>query len=133
MSSRTQTSILIVSCHNYSFPVECFRWPKIQTCPFLERLRYLTITSGVLDEFFEIRVAGLKEQVAFGTVQREADNLSAEEQLAQIEGLAKDFVADLYATLNDELVPAMRAEKIRVLRSSEWGADQFTWLKSFFS
>ena len=48
--------------------------------PMLERLRYLSITSGILDEFFEIRVAGLKQQADYGAVQRDADNLSAEEQ-----------------------------------------------------
>ena len=52
---------------------------KSQDVPMLERLRYLCITSSILDEFFEIRVAGLKQQAAYGSVQREADNLSAEE------------------------------------------------------
>ena len=46
--------------------------------PLLERVRYLSITSGILDEFFEIRVAGVKRQATFGGLQRDADELSAQ-------------------------------------------------------
>jgi polyphosphate kinase len=99
----------------------------------LERLRYLSITSGILDEFFEIRVAGLKQQADYGAVQRDADNLSAEEQLEQVAAAAKALVADLYATLNDELLPELKAQKIRLLRSSEWTDAQVNWLKRFFA
>lgn len=101
--------------------------------PMLERLRYLSITSGILDEFFEIRVAGLKQQADYGAVQRDADNLSAEEQLEQVAAAAKALVADLYATLNDELLPELKAQKIRLLRSSEWTEAQVNWLKRFFA
>ena len=101
--------------------------------PTLERLRYLSITSGILDEFFEIRVAGLKQQADYGSVQRDADNLSAEEQLDQVAAAAKALVADLYATLNDELLPELKAQKIRLLRSSEWTEAQVNWLKRFFA
>ena len=99
----------------------------------LERLRYLCITSSILDEFFEIRVAGLKQQAVYGSVQREADNLSADEQLVKIADSAKRLVADLYGVLNDELAPQMNAAGVRLLRPNEWTEAQVAWLKRFFS
>ena len=101
--------------------------------PVLERLRYLSITSGILDEFFEIRVAGLKQQADYGAVQRDADNLSAEEQLEHVAAAAKILITDLYASLNDDLLPELKAQNIRLLRSSEWTDAQVNWLKRFFS
>lgn len=98
----------------------------------LERLRYLCITSSILDEFFEVRVAGLKQQAAYGSVQREADNLSADEQLIKIAESAKRLVADLYTVLNDDLAPALSVEGIRLLRPNEWTEAQVAWLKRFF-
>ena len=99
----------------------------------LERLRYLCITSSILDEFFEIRVAGLKQQAAYGSVQREADNLSAEEQLVKIAESARRLVTDLYGVLNEELAPALSAEGVRLLGPNEWTEAQTAWLKRFFS
>ena len=52
--------------------------------PLLERVRYLSITSGILDEFFEIRVAGVKQQATYGALQRNADELSADELLKNL-------------------------------------------------
>ena len=100
--------------------------------PLLERLRYLSITSGLLDEFFEIRVAGLKQQALHGAVQRQADNLSPEEQLEQIAVKVKSLVVELYATLNDDVLPQLEAQNIRLLRSSQWTDGQLNWLKRFF-
>ena len=100
--------------------------------PLLERLRYLSITSGLLDEFFEIRVAGLKQQALHGAVQRQADNLSPEEQLEQIAVKVKSLVVELYATLNDDVLPQLEAQNIRLLRSSQWTDVQLNWLKRFF-
>ena len=104
-----------------------------QDVPMLERLRYLCITGSILDEFFEVRVAGLKQQAAYGSVQREADNLSADEQLIKIAESAKRLVADLCTLLNDDLAPAMSVEGIRLLRPNEWTEAQVAWLKRFFS
>ena len=101
--------------------------------PLLERVRYLSITSGILDEFFEIRVAGVKQQATYGALQRNADELSADELLKNIFALSEILVAGLYATLNDELIPALRKEKIRLLRSSDWKDEQRDWLKRYFS
>ena len=106
---------------------------KSQDVPMLERLRYLCITSSILDEFFEIRVAGLKQQAAYGSVQREADNLSAEEQLVKIAESARRLVTDLYGVLNEELAPALSAEGVRLLGPNEWTEAQAAWLKRFFS
>lgn len=101
--------------------------------PLLERIRYLSITSGILDEFFEIRVAGVKQQETYGTLQRDADELSAHELLQNIFALTEILVAGLYATLNDDLIPALSKEKIRLLRSSDWKDEQRDWLKRYFS
>ncbi|MCY3839275.1 MAG: polyphosphate kinase 1 [Gammaproteobacteria bacterium] len=100
--------------------------------PLLERLRFLCISGSNLDEFFEIRVSGLKQQEALGATQRGPDNLSPTEQLQRIAALAHELVDEQYRVLNDVLFPLLDAEGIRFLRRSQWNAAQEQWLADFF-
>ena len=100
--------------------------------PLLERLRFLCISGSNLDEFFEIRVSGLKQQEALGATQRGPDNLSPTEQLQRIATLAHELVDEQYRVLNDVLFPLLDAEGIRFLRRSQWNAAQEQWLADFF-
>lgn len=100
--------------------------------PLLERLRFLCISGSNLDEFFEIRVSGLKQQEALGATQRGPDNLSPTEQLQRIATLAHELVDEQYRVLNDVLFPLLDAEGIRFLRRSQWNAAQEEWLADFF-
>ena len=106
---------------------------KDKGLPLLERLRFLCITSSVLDEFFEIRVAGLKEQEAYGAVQRGLDNLTPSEQLRRISALARSLIDEQYLVLNDLLLPALQAEGIRFINKEDWSAAQRKWIKRYFS
>ena len=82
-----------------------------EALPLLERLRFLCISSSVLDEFFEIRVSGLKQQQAYGAVQRGPDNLSPSEQLRRIAQAARTIIDEQYSVLNEVLLPGLeRAE-----------------------
>ncbi|MFZ5621400.1 MAG: polyphosphate kinase 1 [Pseudomonadota bacterium] len=104
------------------------------SAPLLERLKFLCISSTNLDEFFEIRVAGLKEKLASGTVLPAGpDNLSPQEALAQISAEAHRLVAEQYRILNDELFPALAAERIRFMRRTEWTPKQAQWVHRFFT
>ena len=105
---------------------------KRDSYPLLERLRYLCIASSNLDEFFEIRVAGLKQQVEFGSGQRGPDNMSAEEQLAQISVVTHEIVNEQYVVLNEMLWPSLRAEGIYFLRREEWNDEQRLWVDEYF-
>ncbi|MGI9333982.1 MAG: polyphosphate kinase 1 [Gammaproteobacteria bacterium] len=100
--------------------------------PLLERLRFLCITSSNLDEFFEVRVAGLIQQVEFGSVQAGADNLAPGDVLARISILAHELVDDQYRMLNEEMLPALEAEGISFLRRSQWNAEQAQWVQTYF-
>ncbi len=103
------------------------------TCvPLLERLRFLFICARNLDEFFEIRVAGLKEQVAFGIYQNSIDGLSAPETLTAVSQRTHQLVDDLYTTLNKTLFPALKEEGLHFLDAKEWNKAQRHWLKQFF-
>ena len=101
--------------------------------PLLERLKFLCIASNSLDEFFEIRVAGLKQQVAYGSVQRGPDNLSPVEQLQRVSESAHALVEEHYDVLNHALLPALRGEGIRFLPRRQWAGSQIAWVKRFFS
>ena len=79
--------------------------------PLLERLKFLCISSSNLDEFFEIRVAGLKQLLELGSGQLAADALSIPEQLAAIHERAIRLVADQYRCLNEVLLPALRSRR----------------------
>ncbi len=100
--------------------------------PLLERLRFLCIASSNLDEFFEIRVAGLKQQEVLGSTQRGPDNLSPVEQLRRIALLAHELVDEQYRILNDMLFPLLDAEGIRALKRGQWNARQEQWLADYF-
>jgi polyphosphate kinase len=100
--------------------------------PLLERLRFLTICSTNLDEFFEIRVAGRKERQALGISHPEPDGLSLPETLKRISEVAHGFVREQYRVLQEELLPALREAGIRVLRRASWDDAQKRWVREFF-
>jgi polyphosphate kinase len=101
--------------------------------PLLERLRFLCISSSVLDEFFEIRVAGLKQQAAYGGTQRGPDNMTPSEQLRHISQVARQLVDEQYRVLHEVLLPKLDIQGIRILRSSDWNDKQRRWLKRYFN
>ncbi|MDP1708931.1 MAG: polyphosphate kinase 1 [Gammaproteobacteria bacterium] len=103
------------------------------TLPLLERLRFLCISSTNLDEFFEIRVSGLKQKAQAGAAQAEADHLSPQDTLQRVSAAAHTLVAEQYRTLNASLIPALAAENIRFLRRTHWNAKQSAWVKRYFN
>ena len=100
--------------------------------PLLERLKFLLIFSSNLDEFFEIRVAGLKKQITFAREQTGADGLQPHEVLAKISEIAHQQVTRQYAILNDILLPELEQQKIRFLRRRRWTHQQTLWVRRFF-
>ncbi|MDD2699689.1 MAG: polyphosphate kinase 1 [Sideroxydans sp.] len=98
----------------------------------LERLKYLCIVSSNLDEFFEIRVAGLKEQVRLGGIASGADGLEAPQILKRLFGPTHQLIARQYQLFNEELVPALAEQGIKFLRRTHWNAAQQAWVKDFF-
>jgi polyphosphate kinase len=100
--------------------------------PLLERLRFLCIVDSNIDEFFEIRVAGLKAQMAAGSHALGTDGLTPDQVFRQISAEAHELVDRMYRLLNDELFPQMAREGIRFLRRSKWQDAQKAWVKAYF-
>jgi polyphosphate kinase len=100
--------------------------------PLLERLKYLCIVSSNLDEFFEIRVAGLKEQIHLEGVPSGPDGMDAHQTLKQVNEQARQIIARQYQVLNSELLPALETEGVRFLRRTLWNDAQRAWVKGFF-
>src|ERR1700734_1506811 len=100
--------------------------------PLLERLKFLCISSSNLDEFFEIRVAGLKQLLELGSAQTGPDGLAIADQLAAIHQRATSLVHDQYACLNDVLLPSLAAAGIEVVDQKDWDADTRAWIERHF-
>lgn len=105
---------------------------KDESTPLLERLRFLCISSSNLDEFFEIRVAGLMQQAAMSSVQAGPDNILPHDLLGQISVLAHELVDEQYRVLNDILLPALEEKDIRFVKRQEWSETQADWVKNYF-
>ncbi|MFT4812690.1 MAG: polyphosphate kinase, partial [Marinoscillum sp.] len=103
-----------------------------ETHPLLERLFFLCIFSSNLDEFFEVRVAGLKQQLAFGRETAGADGLHAGQVLKQINEICTNTLERQYDILNDVIFPALAQENIRFLRRATWTEEQQAWVKEYF-
>ena len=100
--------------------------------PLLERLRFLCIVSSNLDEFFEIRVAGLKEQLKLNSVAVTTDGLTARAAYRLVSDEAHSLVEEQYALLNDEILPRFAEQSIHFLRRSAWTPGQREWIKDYF-
>src|SRR5215470_5389693 len=103
-----------------------------ESVPLLERLRFLCISSSNLDEFFEIRVAGLKQLLELGAGQFATDTLSLQEQLTAIHLRATTLCDEQYRCLNEVLLPAMAKEGVLLQGRSEWSAAAEKWLERYF-
>jgi polyphosphate kinase len=89
--------------------------------PVLERVKFLAITASNLDEFFEVRVAGVVQAATDGLDQVGPDGLRARELVSRIGKLSQDFVAEQYRVWNDDLKPGLTAAGVTV------GANQAIW------
>jgi len=103
-----------------------------ESVPLLERLRFLCISSSNLDEFFEIRVAGLKQLHELGSSPLAADGMPHEQQLSAIHDRAQTLVAEQYRCLNDVLMPALAQRDILLLGREEWSPEAEKWLEQYF-
>jgi polyphosphate kinase len=94
--------------------------------PLLERLRYVTIVSSNLDEFFEVRVADHLEAM------RRRDGSVSEADLEAMSAAAHALIGEQYALLNDDIMPALAREGIVVVNHAERDAAQRAWVRRFF-
>lgn len=103
-----------------------------QSIPLLEQLRYLCISSSNLDEFFEVRVAGVKQQLAGNVTSVGADGVSPAQQLAMINERAHHFVKRQYSIFNEQLLPALADKGIVFLKRSGWSEEISDWVEEYF-
>ena len=100
--------------------------------PLLERLRFLCISCTNLDEFFEIRVAGLKQRMEIGAPAQGPEKIPAQEVFDQLREEISELVRQQYELLNDVMFPEMTAAGVRFLQSHEWNEEQQAWLSKYF-
>ena len=103
-----------------------------ESVPLLERLRFLTIVSSIVDEFFEVRVAGLKQALSLGLGPQGPDRAPPEAVLPRIREQMLALIEAQDRELNRVVLPALAEEGIRVWRRSELSEDQNAWLGTYF-
>src|SRR5258708_5193850 len=100
--------------------------------PALERLRFLCILSSNLDEFFEIRVAELKERIRLGNEIAIPGETPSAEVFPLVSGRTHTLVAEQYRLLNKEIFPELADESVRFLAEHDWTKEQRSWLHNYF-
>jgi polyphosphate kinase len=103
-----------------------------ESVPLLERMRFLCIVSSNLDEFFEIRVAGLKEQLKLGALRADRDGHAPQDTFRLVSEEAHRLVGEQYALLNEVILPRLAEQGIVFLRRSKWSEAQQAWVRDFF-
>jgi polyphosphate kinase len=100
--------------------------------PLLERLKFFCIASSNLDEFFEVRVAGLKQQIESGVVERSLDGLTATEAFRTITRRTRRMVDDQYACWHERIKPALAQNGIRIREMTDLDEADRRWLKQYY-
>ncbi len=99
--------------------------------PLIERLLFLLIFSSNLDEFYEIRVSGLKKQL-IGRQRPGPDGKFPEQILKEVNRVARAALEEQYRILNEELLPSLAGENIRFLHRHEWDEALVQWSLDYF-
>ncbi|NOS70825.1 MAG: polyphosphate kinase 1 [Verrucomicrobia bacterium] len=100
--------------------------------PLLERLKFFCIVSSNLDEFFEVRVAGIKQQIESESVKRSVDGLTATETFRAVQKRVRRMVRQQYDCWRDELEPSLRRRGFRFLNPARLDAADARWVEKFF-
>ena len=100
--------------------------------PILERTNFLSIVSSNLDEFFMVRVAGLREQVVAGVLDLPPDGLIPEEQLIQIRQCTCRLISDMRNCFHQNLLPQLAKEGIFIIDYKELSSEQRRQMERFF-
>ncbi len=100
--------------------------------PLLDRLFFLCIFSKNLDEFYEVRVANLTQQLTFARERAGADGKHPQQVLSEIHDLCSVTVERQYRILNDTVLPALEAENIHFQRRRDWTEEQRLWVEEYF-
>ncbi|MFL5346006.1 MAG: polyphosphate kinase 1 [Hyalangium sp.] len=101
--------------------------------PIYERLKFFAITSSNLDEFFMVRVAGLKQQQSSGVAETAADGMLPADQLAAISERTHAMVDEVYRLWREELLPKLASHGVAVLTRDKLTAEQKAAAKSYFT
>lgn len=105
-----------------------------KTIPLLERLKFISITSSNLDEFFMVRVASLKDMVHAGYKKKDIAGMTAQEQLAAINQDTRELVDLQYSTYNRSLIPLLKNHGIRILDAHEdLNKEQGAYVDKYFA
>ena len=105
---------------------------KDQTCPLLERVKFLSILGSNIDEFFMVRVAGLWQQIETRTTEISLDGRSPSEQLELIRHEVTSLTAEIYALWRDDIMPSLREAGIQILSLEELNPQQTTAIDDYF-
>lgn len=100
--------------------------------PILERMKFLAFVSSNLDEFFEIRVAGLMQQVKSGVIERGPDGLGPKEQLRRIQSVARRLVADQHECWDKQIVPCLDESRVLFRSYEELTRNEKKWVTHYF-
>jgi polyphosphate kinase len=100
--------------------------------PLLERLKFLAIFSTNLDEFYMVRVAGLRRQVAAGMQAPAPDGMSPHDQLAAIHARVTELISQGRAVLHNELLPALREHEVKLVEVDSLTGDEWKTIDDFF-
>lgn len=100
--------------------------------PLLERVKFFCIVSSNLDEFFEVRVAGIKQQIESDVVARSVDGLTATETFRAINKRVRQMIDQQYACWRNDLRPALARHRIRFLNVADLNAKDRAWLEEYY-
>jgi polyphosphate kinase len=103
-----------------------------EKAPLLERVKFLAIVCSNLDEFFEIRVAGIIQQAESGVTESSVDGLPPREQLRRIHSVVASLVEDQYRCWNEQLRPALAEEGIIFESTKDLSAEDLEWVRNYF-
>jgi len=103
-----------------------------ESVPILERLRFLCISCTNLDEFFEVRVAAMKQRLEIGARSAGPDKMTPQQLLEEIRHRSLVLVRQQYEMLNNVILPELANEQIHFVQRADWTAAQKKWLSHYY-
>jgi polyphosphate kinase len=104
------------------------------TNPVLERLKFLCITESNLDEFFMVRVAGLRDQINSGIDEKSLNGMRSSEVILEISKKVKTFIQKQYEVLVEKIIPELKANRINIINNeSELKPTEIAYIKKYYN